>query len=160
MFTAFITLSALISVPTPAGISFTAQTFAVALAGFSLGYKKAVASVVGYLALGAAGLPVFSNFAAGAGALMGLSSGFLWGLIPFSVLCGLSVYVNHKALRIFLLTVALIILHLSGAAVFAAVSNVGLLPAFAAASLPFLLKDIIMCALAWALSKRLKAVIE
>jgi len=49
------------------------------VAGLSLPPRTAVASVLGYLALGAAGLPVFAGSAS---ALLGPTGGYLLGFLP------------------------------------------------------------------------------
>ena len=74
---ALIAVCSWIAVPT--AIPFTLQTFAVCLVTALFGLKTGLAAVALYLLLGAAGLPVFSGFKGGLGALLGttgtLSSG-------------------------------------------------------------------------------------
>lgn len=62
-------------------VPFTLQTFAIVLAVLVLSPKEAVASLAGYLALGAVGLPVFSGMRGGIGVLAGPTGGFLWGFL-------------------------------------------------------------------------------
>jgi biotin transport system substrate-specific component len=54
-------------------VPITGQTFAVLLAGAVLGARRGFLSQVAYLALGAAGLPVFAG-----GSLIGPTAGYLW----------------------------------------------------------------------------------
>lgn len=70
----------------PFAIPFTMQTFAVFCAVLMLGGRNAAAAVGLYLLLGAVGLPVFSGFRGGLGALFGPTGGFLFGFL-FSALC-------------------------------------------------------------------------
>ena len=63
------------------GIPITGQTFAVLLVGFFLGIKKGVWSILLYLILGAAGLPIFAGGAGGYEVFSDDSAGFLVGFI-------------------------------------------------------------------------------
>jgi biotin transport system substrate-specific component len=58
-------------------VPFTLQTFFVLLAGAFLGVRNGVLSQVLYLAMGAAGLPVFSIWSGGAVRLFGPTGGYL-----------------------------------------------------------------------------------
>ena len=69
-----IAISAQISVPM-FPVPMTLQTLAVILVGLTLGARMGAASVLAYLAEGAAGLPVFANGGAGAVHLMGPTAG-------------------------------------------------------------------------------------
>lgn len=69
-----------ISIPIPP-LTFTLQTFAVLLTLGILGGKWGTVSILIYLLLGMAGLPVFSGFQTGAAALPGPTGGFLWGFL-------------------------------------------------------------------------------
>jgi len=67
-------------------VPFTMQTFGVFLALFLLGGKKGAIAVAVYLAVGAAGAPVFSGFGGGAGVLVGPTGGYLWGFLACALL--------------------------------------------------------------------------
>lgn len=77
---AVLAVSAWVTVPF-GPVPFTLQTFAVVFAVLALSPKEAVASIAGYLALGAVGLPVFSGMRGGLGVLAGPTGGFLWGFL-------------------------------------------------------------------------------
>lgn len=62
-------------------VPFTLQTFAVFTALALLGGKRGTAAIVLYLCLGLVGLPVFSGFSGGVGALLGPSGGYLLGFV-------------------------------------------------------------------------------
>lgn len=64
------------------------QSLAVLLTGAALGARHGVIAIAWYLVLGAAGLPVFANGAAGASHLVGPTAGFLLGFLPAVVLMG------------------------------------------------------------------------
>ncbi|MDI3299616.1 MAG: biotin transporter BioY [Bacillota bacterium] len=78
--TALIAVLAIFSIPLPfTPVPVTLQIFGVMLAGALLPPAEAVAAVALYLALGAAGLPVFAQGHAGVGVLLGPTGGYLWG---------------------------------------------------------------------------------
>lgn len=77
---AIMAVSAWITVPL-GPIPFTLQMFAFTFAIVVLRPSEAMAATLGYLALGAIGVPVFSGMRGGIGVLMGPTGGFLWGYI-------------------------------------------------------------------------------
>jgi len=80
----FIALFAQLTIELPlneAGISITGQTFAILLAAFFLGRWYGLLAVVLYIAMGAAGLPVFSDGASGIENLYGGSGGYFSGFL-------------------------------------------------------------------------------
>lgn len=66
----------------------TGQTLAVLLVGALAGPARGPAAVGLYLALGAAGLPVFADGGSGMTALTGGTGGFLVGFLPAAALAG------------------------------------------------------------------------
>ncbi len=67
-----------ISVPMPKPlVSFTMQTFAVALIAGLLGVRRGTAAVAVWLALGALGVPVFAGFNGGIAYMLGSTGGYL-----------------------------------------------------------------------------------
>lgn len=87
-FTALTALCAQINLPM-IPVPMTMQTFAVLLAGAVLGPWKGTASVLLYLALGAAGLPVLSDGASGLGHFEGSTAGYLFAFPPAALFVGL-----------------------------------------------------------------------
>ena len=85
-----LTASAYISVPF-FPVPLTMQTLAVLLLGGLLGPTVAVSSVAGYLALGAAGAPVFHNGLGGLAVLAGPTAGYLVGFLPAAFIMGMAV---------------------------------------------------------------------
>ena len=65
----------------PLVVPFTLQTFAVFTVVELLGGKKGCLSILVYILLGAVGLPVFSGFKGGIGALIGTTGGYIIGFI-------------------------------------------------------------------------------
>ena len=80
LFAALLAVCAWICIPV-GDIAVTLQTFGVALALLLLGGKWGTVSIGIYLLLGMVGLPVFSGFRGGIGALAGVTGGFLWGFL-------------------------------------------------------------------------------
>lgn len=66
-------------------VPFTLQTLGVALAGLCLGPIRGFAAVSLYVAMGAAGLPVFNKGASGIGSILGPTGGYLLSF-PFAAL--------------------------------------------------------------------------
>lgn len=77
---AIMAVSAWVTVPI-GPVPFTLQMFAVTFAIVVLSPREAIAAIVGYLALGAVGVPVFSGMRGGIGVLAGPTGGFLWGYL-------------------------------------------------------------------------------
>lgn len=75
-FSVLTALGAQIVIPT-VPVPFTLQTFFVLLSGALLGPRKGAIAQMGYLAMGATGLPVFAGFAGGFPYLLGPTGGYL-----------------------------------------------------------------------------------
>lgn len=69
-------------------VPITLQTFGVLLTGAVLGAKRGFLAVMLYLAVGAAGLPVFADGKAGLAVFAGPSMGYLVGFPLAAALCG------------------------------------------------------------------------
>lgn len=80
LFAALLAICGWIAVPA-GDIVFTMQTFGIFLTLGLLGGKRGTLSILVYLLLGAAGLPVFSGFRGGIGALLGVTGGYLAGFL-------------------------------------------------------------------------------
>ncbi|WP_426595439.1 biotin transporter BioY [Cellulomonas sp. McL0617] len=78
-FAAFIAVCAILpAIPTgDSGVPITLQTFGVILAGLVLGWRRGALAVLLYLAVGLAGVPIFSGGAGGIAVLAGASVGYL-----------------------------------------------------------------------------------
>lgn len=88
-FAALIAACALIPAINVGGlVSITLQTFAVLLSGACLGAKRGFLAVLLYLAVGAIGLPVFSEGGAGLAPFAGPSAGYLIAFPFAAALCG------------------------------------------------------------------------
>lgn len=82
-----LTLSAKISVPLPM-VPMTLQTLVVLVIGAAYGWRLGVATVLGYLAVGAVGVPVFAGPIGGLAPLFGATAGFLFGFVVAAFITG------------------------------------------------------------------------
>lgn len=85
-----IALLAQVAIPLPyTPVPITGQTLAVLLIGASYGSLRALRTTAAYIAVGAFGLPVFASAASGMGALLGATSGYLFGFMIAAYVMGL-----------------------------------------------------------------------
>lgn len=83
-------LAAQIVIPLPwTPVPITGQTFAVLLAGASLGWARGGASQLLYVALGAVGLPFYAGGEGGWTAATGATGGYLIGFVVAAAIVGL-----------------------------------------------------------------------
>jgi biotin transport system substrate-specific component len=87
LFAAIIGVLAQITIPLPL-VPITGQTLAIGLAATILGARHGTFSVLLYLVIGAAGVPVFAEFSGGISKLVGPTGGYLVGFIPSALLMG------------------------------------------------------------------------
>lgn len=69
-------------------VPFTGQTFGVLVVGGALGFRRGLAALLLYLAIGALGAPVFSEGRAGLAILQGPTGGYLIGFVVAAALVG------------------------------------------------------------------------
>ena len=70
--------------PVPISLGYLAVYFVLSVLGMKLG----VLSVVAYILLGLAGIPVFTGFTGGPGKLLGPTGGYIVGYIFMALICG------------------------------------------------------------------------
>lgn len=87
LFAAIIGILAQITIPLPL-VPITGQTLAIGLAATILGAKFGTISVILYILIGAAGIPVFAEMSAGLSVIVGPTGGFLVGFIPTAYFIG------------------------------------------------------------------------
>jgi biotin transport system substrate-specific component len=87
LFAAIIGILAQITIPLPL-VPITGQTLAIGLAATILGAKFGTISVILYILIGAAGIPVFAEMSAGLSVIVGPTGGFLVGFIPTAFFIG------------------------------------------------------------------------
>ena len=150
LFAALTAVCAWISVPV-FDIAFTLQTLGIFLAFGLLGGKRGSAAVILYLLLGAAGMPVFSGFQGGIGALLGVTGGYLWGF----ALAGPVYWLLERFGKLPAMIVCQLVCYLCGSLWFHLYAGGGLWLILARCVLPYLLPDGIKIVLACTLSRRL-----
>ncbi len=162
---ALITLCSWLSIPMT--VPITMQTFAVCLVTALFGLKLGTVTVLAYLLLGAFGVPVFSGFQGGIGALMGVTGGYLVGFLFTAVTVGVAVNRFGKKTPVLVVSMALGILlcYAFGTAWFIRVYNrgsgtIGILAALSLCVFPYLVPDGIKIALAALLVKRLEPLVN
>ncbi len=84
-----IALSAQVYLPLPfTPVPISGQTLMVLLAGTLLGSKRGAASVITYLGLGVAGIPLFAGGGVGFARLLGPTGGYLMGFVAAAYVAG------------------------------------------------------------------------
>lgn len=138
-------------------VPITAQTLVIAFSGYFLGFKKASAAVIVYLMLGAVGAPVFASFGGGFHVLISYTGGFLWGFIPYTMLCAVC---NKRKLGIAFGILGMLSCHALGVLQYSLVSKTDIFVSFVVVSLPFLAKDVIFTVMAYFIAKRARKIIK
>lgn len=140
MLTALLCILGPVTLPVgPIPLSLT--TAALMLIALLLGPGRACLCCLVYLGIGMAGVPVFSGFTGGLGALLGPTGGFLLGYLPLTALCGLSARTEGRGRQLAALAAGTGVLYLIGTAWYVWQAGVGLSAALGACVLPFLPGD-------------------
>ena len=145
---AIMAVSAWISIPI-GPVPFTLQCFAVAFAICVLPAKECLATVGGYLVLGAFGVPVFSSMRGGISILAGVTGGFLWGYF-IGALAGLAILAAFKKMgkdRTFVACLCACVAYLlctyfCGTVQFMGVAGASVQAALSACVIPFVAVDV------------------
>ena len=165
LFAALIAVCSWISVPS--AVPFTLQTFGVFMAAGLLGGKRGTVSVLIYILLGAAGIPVFSGFKGGAGVLACSTGGYIVGFLFTALIMWLfeAKARNRKYTLPISMAVGLLACYAFGTAWFMFVyartsGSVGLVTALTWCVFPFILPDAAKITLACFLIRRIKSVVR
>ena len=123
-------------------VPVTGQVFVVLLAGVLLGRTYGPISMALYLGIGAAGVPWFNAFSGGPSVLTGVTAGYLIGFLPAALLAGWTTH-RFEFLRrppgiLVVMTAAVAVIYLTGAAWFARVTGAGVATTISGAVLPFI----------------------
>lgn len=156
IFAAVMAVCAWISIPfgsTP----FTLQTFALFLALFTLGGRGGTVACLVYLVLGAVGLPVFSGFRGGLGAILGPTGGFLWGLAAAGLIYWLCTRIWGEKAGLWSAFLGMAVCYFLGTAwyVTAYAKDAGWWAGFLACVVPYIIPDVLKILLARQLARRL-----
>ena len=162
---ALLTASAWITVPI-GPVPFTLQTLMLVFLVLVLSPRQALISVMGYLALGAIGAPIFSGMKGGLVSLMGPTGGFLIGFgvgtcLALTVLQVMKPQTtSHEYLRLICASIVLVgTSYVCGWAQLMAVAHLSPLAAFMTGIAPFIILDTIKSAVAIKLAHSVSAVV-
>ncbi|MBQ9532226.1 MAG: biotin transporter BioY [Eubacterium sp.] len=151
----------------PLTVPITLQTLGVCLVSGLFGAKRGTLSVFIYILLGAIGVPVFSGFKGGIGALFGATGGYIIGFIFTALIVGIvSDKTEGNFLKVLIaMIVGVLICYVFGTAWFAVVYAKTSEPAslktiLGWCVLPFLLPDAVKIILSAVLTNRLKKFIK
>lgn len=160
MFSILLAICSWITVPGP--VPFTMQTFGIFCALELLGGKKGSAAILLYILLGAVGLPVFSGFSGGIGALFGTTGGYIIGFIFTGLIYWLltSLFKKNVIVSAAAMLVGLAVCYAFGTAWFVTLysqtkGSITVSAALGFCVIPFIMPDIIKLILALSLSKLL-----
>lgn len=157
LMTVMICLCSWINISVFSVVPFTMQTFAIYCSLLLLGGKRGTISMLLYIFMGTVGLPVFSGFNAGFGALLGPTGGFILGFL----MCPLLYWLLEKRVNhILLLILGTLICYAFGTLWFVRVYSSGGSPISVGAALmacvvPFVVPDGAKLALAAVISRRI-----
>jgi biotin transport system substrate-specific component len=155
LFTALTAICAQVSIPIPY-IPINLALLAIHLAGAVLGAKYSSASVIAYLLLGAAGLPVFAGFRGGIAVFAGNTGGYLLGYILCALLTGLLCRGSLSLPELCLgMVPGTLVCYALGTTWLTMAAKLSYAAALAAGALPFLPGDIVKILLAAFLAQRL-----
>ena len=142
-------------------LPFTLQTFGVFAALGLLGGRRGTVAVLLYLLLGLVGLPVFAGFSAGAGALLGVTGGYLIGFLASAlVYWAVTAKLGTKPLVMAVaMVLGLVVCYAFGTVWFIQVYTSGgnattLLGTLGMCVFPYIIPDLIKIALALLVAKR------
>lgn len=140
--------------PVPISLGSMAVYFVVSV----LGMKRGTISVIIYILLGLAGIPVFTGFTGGAGKLFGPTGGYLIGYIFMAAICGYFIdkYAGNLILQIAGMFLGTVVCYLFGTAWLAFQASLTFPAALAAGVLPFLPGDLVKLVLAMSIGLQLR----
>ena len=154
---ALLCVLSVITVPVGA-VPVTLGMLGIFLCGMLLPPKNACLAVLGYLLLGAVGLPVFSSMQGGVGILLGITGGYLWGYLPAVRVLSFFSGRGHHTLRSVICAglLAMLLCYTCGTVQFLCLTDTAPLHALTVCVLPFLPFDLCKLAAAVYLSHRFR----
>lgn len=146
----------------PSAVPFTLQTFAVFFIALVLGTWKSLAAMLIYILLGIVGLPVFSGFQSGIGALLGATGGFVIGFILSVLIVSLSAGRKGSPLpfKIIGLAVGLAVCYATGTLWYALVYGGSVVGVLSVCVVPFIIPDIVKVSLALIIAEKVSPTIR
>lgn len=149
MATALMAIFSQISIPLPfTAVPITMQVFGVVVIAIVLEEKISAVAMLIFILLGAIGIPVFSNLSGGISVLVGPTGGYIWGFILMAFIIGYAAARKNKELLFLATYISLIIDYLFGVFQLKIVLGLSMEKALMVGAYPFIVKDIIVVALA------------
>lgn len=145
LFAALIAVLGLVSIPLPISpVPISGQSLAIMLAGSILTPRQAAFSVLTFLLIGAAGVPVFAGSTGGVGVIVGPRGGYLIGFLLGAIVISLLKGSANNVWRLALanITGGIVVVYLMGAMWLNFVTGMGLEKAVMAGVLPFIPGDL------------------
>ncbi len=161
---ALISVLSPIAVPLAGEVPISLATLAVMLSGAILGSRLGTLAVFIYILLGMIGMPVFANYASGAGIVFGMTGGYIIGYLPLAFITGLFCEKwssrNPYAAIIAGALIGNIVLYILGTIWFMNYTGMALAGALAACVIPFIPGDLIKIAAVCILAPRVRNALE
>ncbi len=141
--------------PVPISLGMLAIYFVTSVLGMKLG----TFSVLAYILLGLAGLPVFTGFTGGAGKLLGPTGGYIIGYIFMALICGFFVdkWGNRLIMEILGMVLGTAVCYLFGTVWLAYLASYTFYQALAAGVLPYIPLDAVKLAIALLVGRQIRA---
>lgn len=158
--TALIAVCAWITVPFT--VPFTLQLFAVFLVLMLIGGRNGTCSIAVYLLLGAVGVPVFAGFTGGFQKLIGMTGGYLVGMLLIGLVYWLMTSLFSKKVWVELtaFVIGLVLCYAFGTVWFSVLNGEkSFFASLTVCVVPFLLPDAVKLALAFLLGRKLRPLI-
>ena len=163
LFAALIAVLGLISIPLPfSPVPISGQSLGVMLAGCILSVRQTGLGLLGFLLLGAVGLPVFAGFTGGIGILIGPRGGYFLGYLIGGIVIALLKGQHNTLWRLAMANIigGIGVVYFLGVLWLSFVTGIGLEKAVLTGALPFipgdLMKTVIAALIGAAVNKRLR----
>lgn len=143
-------ISAYIIIPLPFFSPLSLQTLIVNLTGYVLNTKQAFMTMVVYLLVGLAGVPVFTGGSAGPGKLFGPTGGYIFGFLLTAVFLASTKGARYSFRRYAVLGVlgGIPLIYIPGMLQLKFLTGMGWYESFMVGVLPFIPLDVVKCAAA------------
>lgn len=138
----------------PVPITFT--LFALALCAFVQGSSKAAIATMVYILVGIIGMPVFSGFKGGFGAIMSPTGGFVFSYVFVVLILGCCMKTKRKSVIVMLCISALAVCYACGTIWYMFIASSDAITALMLCVVPFIPFDVIKLYAAYAVSKAVK----
>lgn len=145
LFAALTAVLGLISIPMPISpVPISGQSLAIMLAGSILTVRQAAYSVLTFLLVGAAGVPVISGGNGGIGVIVGPRGGYLIGFLVGVIVISLIKGLGNNVWRLVLANIAggIVVVYIMGALWLSFITGMDLQKALIAGVLPFIPGDL------------------